>query len=181
VFDRTRSELVGTNRTALQAAAEEARLRGYATYVLAGNVIGEAREVGKRLAEEARAITGEGPVCLIWGGETTVTVRGHGRGGRNQELALAAALALEGSRRPIVFLSGGTDGRDGPTDAAGAWATQRTARSAREVGLLPELFLADNDAYTFFEKAGSLLRTGPTHTNVMDVQIALVKPRKSEP
>lgn len=175
-FEHTRCELIGTNRTALQAAAEQARALGYSTYVLAGNVTGEAREVGKRLAQEARAITGEGPVCLIWGGETTVTVRGQGRGGRNQELALAAALALEGSRRSIVFLSGGTDGRDGPTDAAGAWVTHRTARNAREAGLLPELYLADNDSYTFFEKAGSLLLTGPTHTNVMDVQIALIRP-----
>lgn len=172
----TRTELIGSNQTALAAAAARARDLGYAVYILSDGITGEARMIGREQAEVARGLLNEHPICLLWGGETTVTVRGSGRGGRNQEVALAAALALEGSRRPIAFLSGGTDGRDGPTDAAGAWATERTIRSARLAGLMPEYFLARNDAYSFFEKAGTLLLTGPTHTNVMDIQIALVRP-----
>ncbi|HET6569829.1 MAG TPA: DUF4147 domain-containing protein [Rhodothermales bacterium] len=175
LFAHTRTELIGSNRTALAAAAARARDLGYAVYLLSDCITGEARTIGRQQAEVARGLLNEHPICLLWGGETTVTVRGTGRGGRNQELALAASLALEGCRRPVVFLSGGTDGRDGPTDAAGAWVTERTARAARNAGLMPELFLARNDAYPFFEKARSLLATGPTHTNVMDLQIALVR------
>ena len=99
---------------------------------------------------------------------------GRGRGGRNQEVALAAALELDGSRRRVVVLSGGTDGIDGPTDAAGAWATPHTAPESRAQGLDPAAYLADNNAYAFFEQCGGLLKPGPTHTNVMDVLIALV-------
>lgn len=175
-FERVRTVLVGTNRTALAAAAEAARMLGYAPRVLGHDVTGEARAVGARLASEALASAPDVPVCLLWGGETTVTVTGTGRGGRNQEVALAAALALEGASAPVAFLSVGTDGRDGPTDAAGAWVTHRTAAQARRAGLNPEDYLARNDAYTFFEAVGSLLKTGPTHTNVMDVQVALLDP-----
>jgi hydroxypyruvate reductase len=173
-FERALTVLIGGNRDALRAAAEEARRRGYAARIVSDRVTGEAREVGRRQAEAALAVREARPVCLLWGGETTVTVRGQGKGGRNQELALAAALALEGAPRPVAFLSGGTDGLDGPTDAAGAWVTNDTAPAARARGLDPEAFLENNDAYTFFERMGALLKPGPTHTNVMDVQIALV-------
>ncbi|HMB92564.1 MAG TPA: MOFRL family protein, partial [Rhodothermales bacterium] len=112
--------------------------------------------------------------CLLWGGETTVTITGDGTGGRNQELALGAALALGGTGLNIVVFSGGTDGIDGPTDAAGAWATPQTIGQARQQGLDPEKALAENNAHPFFETLGALHKPGPTHTNVMDVQVALI-------
>ena len=175
-FTRARTELIGTNRDALAGAVAAAEARGYVPYVLGRAVTGEARDVAKRLVREVQALEVRQPACLLWGGETTVTVRGRGRGGRNQELALAAALALDGLRRPLVFLSAGTDGRDGPTDAAGAWVTPQTVAEARARGLLPEQYLAANDAYAFFDRLGRLIRTGPTHTNVMDLQLALLGP-----
>ena len=183
IFERTRTVLIGSNRTALEAARREADVRGYAAQIVAGGVTGEARDVGRELARVAlnppdsdRLASDVRPACLIWGGETTVTVRGDGRGGRNQEMVLAAALALEEADQPVVFLSGGTDGIDGPTDAAGAWATPQTVMEARQRGLDPEAFLQHNDAYAFFEAMDALLQPGPTHTNVMDVQVALVLP-----
>ncbi len=172
-FGRVRTDLIGTNHDALGAAKAAAEQCGYAARIVAEQVSGEAREVGRMQAEDVRAAE-KGPRCLLWGGETTVTVRGEGTGGRNQELALAAALALDSTAPPIAFLSGGTDGIDGPTDAAGAWVTPGTAAVARAPGLDPPAYLDDNDAYSFFEQMGALLRPGPTHTNVMDVQIALV-------
>ena len=182
-FERAQTVLIGSNRTALEAARREADVRGYAAQIVADGVTGEAREVGRELARVAldppdasRLASDVRPRCLIWGGETTVTVRGQGKGGRNQEMMLAAALTLEGVPRQVVFLSGGTDGIDGPTDAAGAWVTTRTALEARQRGLDPEAFLQNNDAYSFFEAVGALLKPGPTHTNVMDVQVALVLP-----
>lgn len=174
LFDAVRTHLIATNADALASAATEAQARGYRVIVAPEPVTGEAREVGGRLAAEARRVPAGEPVCLLWGGETTVTVRGSGSGGRNQEVALGAALALDGCTRRIVFLSGGTDGIDGPTDAAGAWVTADTAAAARARGLDPAAFLAENDAYAFFSEIGTLLRPGPTHTNVMDVMMALV-------
>ncbi|ARA92371.1 hydroxypyruvate reductase [Rhodothermaceae bacterium RA] len=173
-FRRVRTELLGNNRRALAAAAREAERRGYAVAVVADDVTGEAREVAPRQIAEALARAGPGPACLLWGGETTVTVRGRGRGGRNQEWALAAALALDGVSQPVVALSGGTDGRDGPTDAAGAWVSPQTVRRARARQMNPEAFLEDNDAYTFFQRLQQLLQPGPTHTNVMDLQVVLL-------
>jgi hydroxypyruvate reductase len=113
------------------------------------------------------------PACIISGGETTVTIRGHGLGGRNQEFALAAALEIDGLEK-VVLLSGGTDGTDGPTDAAGAIVDHTTVRRAWERGLDLKAHLENNNAYPFFEKLGDLLITGPTYTNVMDVRIILV-------
>lgn len=169
-----RTVLLGTNRTALEAGREEAEDRGYVARILDEATTGEARLVGARLAGQTLQAGVEGPACLLWGGETTVTVTGSGTGGRNQEVALAAALRLDGAPRPIVFLSGGTDGIDGPTDAAGAFATPETAPRARRLGMDPAAFLDANDAYAFFDRLGGLLRPGPTHTNVMDVQVALI-------
>jgi hydroxypyruvate reductase len=113
------------------------------------------------------------PVCLISGGETTVTLRGGGLGGRNQEFVLAAAIDLAGCDG-VVVLSGGTDGTDGPTDAAGAIADGGTVARAAAKGLDPRRYLADNDSYHFFDALGGLLKTGPTRTNVMDVRLLLI-------
>ena len=176
VFERAQMVLLGSNRNALEAAREEAERRGYRSLGIEEAMTGEAREVGRSLAATALGLLEGRPSCLLWGGETTVTVRGKGRGGRNQEVALAAALELDSAARPVVLLSGGTDGIDGPTDAAGAWATPQTAPSARHHGLDPEAYLQNNDAYAFFDQLGMLLRPGPTHTNVMDIQIALMLP-----
>jgi glycerate-2-kinase len=113
------------------------------------------------------------PVCVIAGGETTVVVRGEGRGGRNQELALAAALEFEGNRQ-LALLAAGTDGIDGPTDAAGAYADGDTVSRGRALGLDARNALADNDSHSFFRGEGGLLHTGPTGTNVMDLAILRV-------
>ncbi len=115
----------------------------------------------------------DSPACLLAGGETTVTLRGEGRGGRNQEAALAAAIHLEGAAG-VTFAAIGTDGMDGPTDAAGAFADGRTVGRGRAGGLDAADFLLANDSYTFFTELGDLVRTGPTRTNVMDLQIVLV-------
>jgi hydroxypyruvate reductase len=174
-FEAARTRLVGTNETALSAARAAAADLGYGVRSVTAGVEGEARRVGQAQAETLVDAAEPGPTCWIWGGETTVTVTGDGTGGRNQELALSAALALEGSARDAVLLSGGTDGIDGPTDAAGAWATPATAAAARDVGCAPRDHLDRNDAHPLFDAVGQLLRPGPTHTNVMDVQIGLVR------
>jgi hydroxypyruvate reductase len=114
------------------------------------------------------------PACILSGGETTVTVRGKGLGGRNQEFALAAALDIAGLQN-VVILSAGTDGTDGPTDAAGAIADGTTLARAQALGLNPPAFLANNDSYRFFEATGDLIKTGPTGTNVADIQLVLVR------
>ena len=175
-FETTETDLIGSNETALDDARAAAEERGYTVRTVATEVDGEAREVGQAHAEEMLSASVDEPTCWLWGGETTVTVTGEGTGGRNQEVALGAALAFEGASADAVLLSGGTDGIDGPTDAAGAWATPATAERARATGLDPEAHLAANDAYPLFEELGQLLRTGPTHTNVMDVQVGLVHP-----
>lgn len=177
VFSRVHNLLLGTNRTGLEAAAHQAEALGYRVLALSSRVIGEAREVARVYAAIALDPPLEAPLCIIGGGETTVTMRGDGRGGRNQECALAFLQELmeageEGAG--VGFLSASTDGSDGPTDAAGAFATLALARAAQNRGLRTRKYLADNDSYTFFEQIGGLLRTGPTHTNVCDYQICLV-------
>lgn len=174
VFDRASTAILGSNRDALKSARKKALELGFRTEVLADDLTGEAREVGRRLVRHGLEEPVDGPVCLLWSGETTVTVRGDGVGGRNQELALAAALEMEGIDVPMVLLSAGTDGVDGPTDAAGAWATPRTARRGRRAGCDPEAHLRDNDSHTFFEAVDGLIQTGPTHTNVMDLQALIL-------
>ncbi len=163
--------LLGSVRTALEAAAGEARRAGYRVRVVSDELSGEARDVGAAMVRQA--LDQEPGWCLLWGGETSVTVRGDGLGGRNQELTLAAALRMAGASKDISLMSAGTDGRDGPTDAAGALATPDTVAEARRRGLDPAGFLARNDAYGFWKRMPGFLRTGPTHTNVMDLQIAL--------
>lgn len=177
-FRRAQHVIVGSNRAAARAAVAEAERRGYGTLLLSTYVEGEAREVGRVAAALAKGIRAHGdpvapPACLVWGGETTVTVRGDGVGGRNQELALAAALALEGWEG-VRLVALGTDGVDGPTDAAGAVVTGATVPRARERGLDAREFLARNDSYHFFAAVDGLIRTGPTGTNVNDLLFILV-------
>ena len=179
-FDRLRTELIGNNEAARLAAKEEAEKRGYAVRMYS-DVTGEAREAGRDLARKMVAGQEEKPLCLIGGGETTVTLEGEGKGGRNQELALSAAMELYELRHDIdketafLLVSAGTDGIDGPTDAAGALVTEGTVREARRQGLDAASYLDNNNSYPFFDQLGTLIRTGPTHTNVMDVQVALVR------
>ncbi|UCG14702.1 MAG: glycerate kinase [Deltaproteobacteria bacterium] len=178
IFLTVHNVIVGNNRAALLAAEEKAREFGYATLVLTSWLQGEAREVAQALVAIGKEIVTSNhplppPACILAGGETTVTIRGNGRGGRNQELALAGVLALDGWER-VALLSAGTDGGDGPTDAAGAFADGATYGRARTIGLDPHVFLAENDSYTFFDALGELLRTGPTRTNVMDLICILV-------
>jgi len=182
IFDRVRTILVGTNRLALVAAEAEARRRGYSTLVLSSRITGEAREVAMVYLGIGKDMAASGfplrrPACVIAGGETTVTLRGEGRGGRNQEMALAFLSALGRSPRDgegLFFLSAGTDGNDGPTDAAGAVANLELHRKALALRLDPDAALARNDSYTFFEALGGLVKTGPTNTNVCDVQVLLL-------
>ena len=179
VFAKVENIILGNNRRALAQAEAAAQRAGYRTLVLSSRIQGEAREVAKVLAAVVQEIAASGqplsrPAALLFGGETTVTVRGKGKGGRNQELALAALLALEGLEAPYAFLSGGTDGTDGPTDAAGAVFGPAIWEQIRAKQFDPRAFLADNDAYHFFEPAGGLLKTGPTGTNVMDIGIVLL-------
>ncbi len=177
-FVRTSTRIIGNNSLAIEAAQETAYELGYRTLVLSTRLQGEAREVATMLAAVAQEISTANqpvcaPACVISGGETTVTIRGGGKGGRNQELALAAAVALDGWNG-VTLLSGGTDGTDGPTDAAGAIVDGGTLQRARERGLEAQPFLDRNDSYNFFSELGELVITGPTNTNVMDLQILLV-------
>jgi glycerate 2-kinase len=169
--------VVGSNRLALEAAAVEAKARGFHPLILSSVIEGETRHVARTHAQILREVALSGhpvrsPACILSGGETTVTVRGKGKGGRNQEFALAAALELDGFANLLV-LSAGTDGTDGPTDAAGAIATGETIARARRRGLDPAKHLADNNSYPFFDALGNLVQTGPTGTNVMDIHVLL--------
>ena len=177
VFQNVQNVLVGSNRLALQAAAQRARALGYHPLILSSALQGETREVARVHAQILGEVLHSGqpvkrPACLISGGETTVTVRGSGKGGRNQEFALAAANEIAGLRTALV-LSGGTDGTDGPTDAAGAIATGETTDRAARLGMSAAEHLRDNNAYPFFEALGDLVKTGPTGTNVMDIHLLL--------
>lgn len=178
-FQRTHNLIVGSNRLAIDAAARRARDLGFKPLVLSTFIEGETREVARVHAAIVKEVRASGrparpPLCLISGGETTVTIRGDGLGGRNQEFVLAAALELAGLPG-VVVLSAGTDGTDGPTDAAGAIADGETVARAQRLDLDPQAFLANNDSYHFFEPLGDLVKTGPTNTNVMDVRILLVR------
>jgi len=177
VWPNTQNVVIASNEHAAQAAVARAQRLGLNALLLSTFVEGEAREVARILAALAREIAHSGrplprPACIVAGGETTVSVRGHGLGGRNQELALAAALSIAGLQN-VAILSLGTDGSDGPTDAAGAIATGRTVARGAEQGLRPLSYLADNDAYHFFQSIGDLVITGPTNTNVNDLMFVL--------
>ena len=170
--------IVGNNRMAAQAALQEAERRGYRTRLLTTTLSGEANEVGRSLAAEALEIQGgrgsiAPPACLIASGETTVDVRGAGRGGRNQELVLGGATALHG-HGPLLMASMGTDGIDGASHAAGAFADHTTITRAEALGLDAVAALTANNSTPFFEALDDLIVTGPTGTNVMDIQVVLI-------
>jgi glycerate 2-kinase len=178
-FRRVINLIVGSNYQALLAAAAAVKRMGYRPLILSSMITGETREVVKVLAAVVKEVRASGhpvrpPACLISGGETTVTLKGGGRGGRNQEFALAGALELTGMSEVLLF-SAGTDGSDGETEAAGAMADGNTFARALEAGLSPLRHLESNDAYPFFTRLGDLVVTGPTRTNVMDIHLVLVK------
>ena len=174
--------LIGTLRAGLVAAADTARALGYQTTLLSARITGEAREVarfylGMALDLANQPLQFQRPACIIAGGETTVTLTGDGKGGRNQEMALAFVAGL-GEERPdaiqeVYFLSAATDGNDGPTDAAGAFADSALLEAGRQAGLDPWDYLARSDSYHYFQQLDGLLRPGPTNTNVCDLQIIL--------
>ena len=174
VFDRVENVIIGNNRIALEATLDRASTEGFHVEPITEPLEGEARLLGREFAKRLRAAAKriEGPFCLAAGGETTVTLRGQGRGGRNQELALAAAQDLA-EAEGVMLISLATDGEDGPTDAAGAVATGETLSRARAAGLDPQAALANNDSYPFFEALGDLIKTGPTGTNVNDLVLML--------
>ena len=178
VFKKSQTIIVGSNRLAIAAAAKTASQLGYRPLLLSTTIEGETREVAAMHVEIAREVRASGqpvgaPACLLSGGETTVTLRGEGKGGRNQEFSLAAVSRLASVPDALV-LSAGTDGTDGPTIAAGAFASSGTLARATALGLDPNDYLLRNDSFSFFEKLGDLLVTGPTNTNVMDVRIILL-------
>jgi len=174
LFEKVTCALVGTNQTALDAAAACAEAEGGDVVLLPGFLSGESRDCAlrfcERLREAAAALPAGGSVVLAAGGETTVAVHGNGKGGRNQEFALAAAIELSGTEG-MAILAGGTDGVDGPTDAAGAYADGMSAARGETLGMDPRDHLENNDAYPFFEALGDLVVTGPTGTNVTDIVI----------
>lgn len=178
IFSKTHNYLIGTNQVALDAAKEAAEKIGYHAVVLAQPLTGEAREMAERVLQYVADYNGPRPACLLLGGETTVTIKGNGTGGRNQELALAALVQLKNghaaAKRNPVLLSAGTDGTDGPTDAAGAVIDAATLEKVAEKKLSPGSFLAANDSYNFFKQAGGHIITGATQTNVMDVVVVLI-------
>jgi len=183
ISETVTNHVIGNNEVAVEAAAAQAESLGYHVHSLGSNNQGIAREQGVALLELCREIrAGDGPVelpaCVLSGGEPVVQLAETDqprRGGRNQELVLGVLQeAWESGLDRIAILSGGTDGEDGPTDAAGAIVDQELWRNVRTLKLHPEPFLAINDSYTYFESAGGLLQTGPTHTNVMDLRVALI-------
>lgn len=178
VFSCSENLIVGSIRGAAAAAEKKAVELGYNTLILSTEIQGDTREAARLHMETTRRIYLSGrpvprPACLISGGETTVVVKGSGKGGRNQEFVLAAALDLKGMEGVLV-LSGGTDGTDGPTDAAGAVADGRTASRAERLGMDASEYLENNDSYHFFQRLKDLIITGPTYTNVMDLRVVLI-------
>ncbi len=178
LWQKVQNVIVGSNRVALAAAQEQAAALGYQTLVLSRTIEGESRTIARSHSDRIKEILrrdrwARQPVCLISGGETTVTVRGEGLGGRNQEFALAAAIEIA-ELDNVVVLSAGTDGTDGPTDAAGAIVDGMTVQRGRARGLNADEFIARNDSYHFLQATGDLLITGPTLTNVMDLHVILI-------
>ena len=184
-FKKTRNIVIGSLKHAIASARGKAISIGFKAEVITSELQGEARDAARYLAARAIEVQnsvreGERPRCLISGGETIVTVKGNGLGGRNQELALSFAMEIEGIKG-ITMLSAGTDGTDGPTDAAGAIVDGNTITLARELGIVPEIYLENNNSYNFFKRLDFMskrrhhLITGPTGTNVMDVQVICVE------
>jgi glycerate 2-kinase len=177
IFTMVHNLVIGNNRLALNVAQREAQMLGYNTLILTSLLQGEAREIAQVIASiiqeiQATDIPVKKPACLLLGGEPTVKIKGDGKGGRNQELALA--LALTNIKKSFLFVSSGSDGTDGPTDAAGALVTHETLRRAYEKGLSAADYLSNNNSYNFFDPLGDLIKIGPTRTNVMDIIFALI-------
>ncbi len=173
LFERVSNQVIGSNFQAAQAALSQAQAEGFHTLLLTTSLQGEASQAGRCLASILRQVRASGqplpsPCCLIAGGETTVSLKGDGLGGRNQELALGAVADLAGLEA-VFLISLASDGDDGPTDAAGAVSSGETLRRAQALGLDPTSYLARNDAYHFFQPLGDLIRSGPTQTNVNDL------------
>ena len=178
LFERVSNHIIANNRLLLESASARAAELGFKTMVLSSEIEGEARDVGRFFASIAREMGSSGqpiapPACVLAAGETTVTVRGSGRGGRNQEMALAWALKMQSWTQPVCFASVATDGTDGPTTAAGGIVDPFTCSRAIEMDLEPIKFLRDNDSFTFLQSVRDLIITGPTQTNLMDLQILL--------
>ncbi len=179
IFNNTYNFIIGNNIQAILQAKKKAKELGYNTFILSSMVEGETKDVAKVHTAIAKEILASGnpvkpPACIISGGETTVTIRGKGKGGRNQEFALACSIEIDGFKR-ITILSAGTDGTDGPTQVAGAFADGKTCKKARDKGINPLNYLKNNDSYNFFEAVGGLFLTGPTNANVMDLRIIVVR------
>ena len=179
IFTRVYNLVVGSNRLALEAARDAARELGYRPVIISSQVVGDIEDFSAVVERTVKEVESSGepvspPACLLWGGETTVKIRGSGTGGRNQELALRVALRIAGMRK-ASFLSGGTDGTDGPTEAAGAVVDGETVSRAKKMKVPLIEHLNNNDSFTFFHKVGGHLYTGPTGTNVMDLYLALVE------
>jgi hydroxypyruvate reductase len=180
VFERVTNKIIGNNSIALKAAELKAIQLGYHICSVESGLTGDAEQVGRSLIHFCINYQGLKPACLLLGGETTVMVTGNGIGGRNQQMALSALLELasvddKAFSNKITFLSAGTDGTDGPTDAAGAMVDVDIISAANELHLDTAKYLLNNDAYTFFEQTGGLLKTGATHTNVMDLVVILIE------
>lgn len=180
IFERATSSLIGSNGMSLSAAERRARDLGFETRIVSEALCGEAQEAASFFLSEALAAQSgaKAPLALLAGGETTVTLRGDGRGGRNQELALAFAMQAEARGLPGAwsFLSGGTDGRDGPTDAAGGLVDPASVARIQSAGGDAEALLANNDSYRALDLAGDLIKPGATGTNVADLQVLLLDP-----
>jgi glycerate 2-kinase len=179
VFKQVHNRIIGSNGIAMAAAAVKAKQLGFHIPLTEYNLCGDAANVGRELMQSAEKYTGVKPACFLLGGETTVTVTGKGKGGRNQHLVLSALMELASQQgkttnNEIAFLSAGTDGTDGPTDAAGAIADKQTLSIAQEKQLDLEKYFNNNDAYHFFEQAGGLIKTGATQTNVMDLVVVII-------
>ncbi len=178
IFAKTQNIIIGCNFNALLSAKDKAEELGYNTLLLSSTLEGETRDVAAFHMAVARDIELHNhpvskPACLLSGGETTVTIKGEGKGGRNQEFVLAALIVMAKIEKIVIF-SAGTDGTDGPTDAAGAIADNYTQHQAKLAGIDPIKYLENNDSYNFFQKTDGLYKTGPTNTNVMDIRIILI-------
>ena len=185
-FDKVYNLIIGSNILALEAAEEEARKLGYKTLILSSMIEGETKDIAGAHVAIAREIIKTGrplppPCCIISGGETTVTIKGKGEGGRNQEFCLVSANKIRDLPERVVILSGGTDGNDGPTDAAGGVVDPLSIKRGQAAGLNAAEYLENNDSYNYLKKTGDLLVTGPTNTNVMDVRLVLVKQKSFLP
>ncbi|UOD33820.1 glycerate kinase [Deferribacteraceae bacterium V6Fe1] len=169
--------IIGSNYHALMGAKKKAEELGLKPFVFTDELFGEAKEVAKSILAIARGFKKfyKEYNCLIFGGETTVTIKGNGKGGRNQEMALSFLNEMNELDRGIYFLSAGTDGNDGPTDVAGAVASYEILKKANDYGINPFDYLENNDAYNFFKKVDAFVKTGPTNTNVCDVQIVILE------